>query len=347
MRSVSASWKVPRILGSPQGGAATWIGVEGPPAGLPVTTTAAVRRGQLAVAPPPSVPFIQVGTQAMRFPTHRGGTIFNSYVAFWSDTNFAYELQAIEGVRPGDEVTARLTLAAHRWTVSFSDLTSKATRRFTTTDQGHGHFNEAEWLEEDILPGPDGNPAPLPALSPTHVTHVAVNGTQPRYRDLQSVWMSQNGKYLAPSPFTADAFSIGTAALGRAGIAYLDLVEPDDRAARTFAAQLATWTPTTPRSKIVSESSTFARALRRTIHGFAVRRWRTAAGPIGTLERRSRALLALTNFAALVAPSRRAAWGTKWRAAAMGVQTAGLVAPANSARARARVGIVITLCVGG
>jgi hypothetical protein len=219
-----------------------------------------------------------------------------------------------------------LTLAAHRWTVSISDLTTNVTRTFTTIDEGRGRFNEAEWLEEDTVPGPSGNPSPLPALSPMRMTRLAVGGTQPRYRDLQSLWMSENVRYLAPSALSGDAFSIGKADLRRAGIAYLDLADLENRSARIFGAQLARWSPGTSRSTIVSESSRFARALRRGLYGLAIRPWPTAARPsIGTLERRTRALLALTNSGADVPSRRRAAWRTTWRADAVAAHTAALV----------------------
>jgi hypothetical protein len=158
------------------------------------------------------------------------------------------------------------------------------------------------------------------------MTHLAVDGTEPRYQDLQSLWMSEKDRYLAPSALTSDAFSIGKAALGRAGIAYLDLADVENRAARRFGAQLASWTPGTSGSRIASESSGFAQALRRSVHGFAIGPWPTAARPlIATLERRTRALLALTSSGADVPPRRRAAWRTKWRAEAMAAHTAALV----------------------
>ena len=324
--SVSASWTVPRIAGSRQGGEATWIGAEGPPPGLPVTVTPAVRRGRLAVSSPPVVPFIQVGTWVTSVRTLRGGAVIKRYGTFWSDTDLGYEAQGLGIVRPGDQVSARLTLAMHRWTVSISDRTTNVTSRFTTTAEGRARFNEAAWLEEDTLPRRDGNPSPLPALSPTRMTQLAVNRKRPRYQDLQSLWMSENGRYLAPGALSGDAFSIGKANLRPAGIAYLDLADLENRAERRFGAQLASWTPGTSRSRIASESSAFARELRRSLHGFAIGPWPLAATPlIGTSQSRTRALLALTNTAADVPPQGRAAWRTRWRADAIAAHTAALV----------------------
>lgn len=323
--SVSASWTVPRIVGSRQGQEATWIGAEGPPPGPPVAITAATRLGRLAISPAPSVPFIQVGTQVTRIQLYRGGPLINRYESVWSDTDLGYVAQALGTVRPGDEVSASLTLAAHRWIVSISDRTTHVTRSFTTTDQGHGRFNEAEWLEEDVLPGRDGNPAPLVSLSPTRITQLAVDAKKPRYQDLQSLWMSENGRYLGPGAFSGDVFGIGEVTLRRAGIAYLDLADLENRAAKAFGAQLARWTPATSRSRIVSECSDFARALRRSLHSVATGRWPAAASrAIGTLERRTRALLALTNSGLTVPPPGLAAWRMRWRASAMAAHAAGL-----------------------
>ena len=64
--------------------------------------------------------------------------------------------------------------------------------------------------------------------------HLAVNGTLPRYQDLRSLWMSENGEYLAPRALSGDAFSIGKANLTRAGVAYLGVAGLENRAARTF-----------------------------------------------------------------------------------------------------------------
>jgi hypothetical protein len=322
--SVSASWRVPHISGSRLGGQLTWIGAEGPAAGPPVATTAVARRGAPPAPPTPAVPFIQVGTLLANMRVFPGGPTVKTSLAMWSDTNLGYILQPLEVVRPGDMVSARLTLAAHRWAVSITDLTTHVTKRFTTEDQGDERFNSAGWLDEDVFRGPTGNPKPLPALSPTRMMHLAVNATPPRYQDLRSLWMSENGEYLAPSALSGDAFSIGKANLTRAGVAYLGMAGLENRAARTFGAQLAKWTAATSRSQIASQCSGFGRVLRRSLHRLAIRQWPTAAGPsIRTLERRTRALLAWTNAGARVSPQGRPAWRTKWRADARAAHGAG------------------------
>jgi hypothetical protein len=53
---------------------------------------------------------------------------------------------------------------------------------------------------------------------------LAVNGVAPRQSDVSSVWMSEDGSYLAPSNLEADSFTLHQATLSQARRRYLAIV---------------------------------------------------------------------------------------------------------------------------
>ena len=206
--SVRAAWSVPRMTsGFGEAHASTWIGAQ-------------------ALGVPARSPFIQAGTTEDRGPASRP-----VYAAFWTDTKRGYHPQVLFHVRPGDEVTTSLTLAAGRWQVVIADATSGRRAAFLTREEGKAAFNLAEWLQEDPSET-SGKATPYPALSEVRMSHLAANGAPPRYADMYAQWMSVGGASLAPTPVRDGAFSISRGMITPAGRRYLrDRSAPEHRRA--------------------------------------------------------------------------------------------------------------------
>jgi len=109
VRAVAASWSVPRMSGSGNAHASTWIGAQAP--GFSGRS-----------------PFIQVGTVE-----DRGSASTPAYAAFWTDTTRGFHPQILFRVHPGDAVSTSLTQAAARWRVDIVDTTSGRRASFSTS----------------------------------------------------------------------------------------------------------------------------------------------------------------------------------------------------------------------
>ncbi len=189
--SVQASWVVPRILpGSPRGAsAATWISAQAPGSG-----------------PSGSGPFIQIGINEWvdQYPNHR---LRLDYFAFWSDTKRRYLDQPLFDVGPGDTVSAVLKLANGRWILGIMDETSGTNAYFSTSEDAHGSFNDASWLQEHVV-GFRRQHFPYPRLSAVEFRGLEVDGTPPPTHALCVGLMSEAGHTLAPTPLRADSFGL-------------------------------------------------------------------------------------------------------------------------------------------
>jgi hypothetical protein len=176
VRSVGASWRVPRIeRDSSPGRAGTWIGAEAPGLGR-------------------SAPFIQVGTSQ---ELHAGDHAF--YFAFWRDTVRHFHPAVLFRAKPGDQISASLVNAGNRWAVSIRDITSGRLRTVRTLEEGRAAFNMAGWIDEDITSARTNRPIPYPRLSRIRFTAMRVDGRPPAGAALRSTWMSEHGTYLGPS----------------------------------------------------------------------------------------------------------------------------------------------------
>jgi hypothetical protein len=288
--SVQASWTVPRILSaSPGGVASTWIGTSAPAQS--------------------DSPFIQAGSIEERSPSR--ATANDVYRAFWTDTVHHFLPILLFVVRPGDELSAKLTLAHHWWTVSIMDATSGSRANLSTSDEAQARFDMAGWFQEHPLPSPhDANrPYPYPRLSTVRIRRLAVDSEPPRYADVSSVWMSANGGYIAPSPVTNDSFTLRPETLTPAGRRYLRAAEAEDAGAKSFGAQAYRWTAATSSSLIATESTKLADALRKSITEFESWRWPEALqGRFETLITETSALLTQTQSASDVTSGELTIW---------------------------------------
>ncbi len=230
--SVEGSWTVPRIFNfSRPGLAGTWIAALG----------FGARR-----------PFVQVGTEELRGYS-RNHVAESRYWAFWSNTTRHFHPIFLFRVGPGDALTAGLTLAHRRWTLTVVDETSHASAHFSTSEEADRSFDEAEWMQEDAT-DTTGSLFPFPALSSVGFRRLAVNSAAPSYASLYSMWLSVDGGHLAPTPLRNDAFVLRRTAVTPSGDQFLRISERANVAARIFGAELARW-PTRPSYTQISSAS--------------------------------------------------------------------------------------------
>ena len=193
VRSVRATWRVPRITGSRPGQASTWI---------------AAQSGS-----PPFGPFIQVGVVEIRYPAKNAAGVGIPepwyYGAFWSDTDHNFHPEEIFPVMPGDRIAASLTFARHRWIVAIDDVTNdNVSVRFATRQEATRPLGEAAWLQEDawttIAPA---HPDPYPMLAPVRFSKLSIDGQPPPPWALrESVAQTPESEQIVPSPVRADSF---------------------------------------------------------------------------------------------------------------------------------------------
>lgn len=291
--SVHASWTVPRVLrgSSPSSVAGTWIGAT------------ALNKS-----------FIQIGTNERGAPLIEAGKRGRGrYEAFWSDPKWGFHPLFIFRVNPGDDVLASLTLEHKRWMLAIVDATSGAAAYFSTRDETHASFNEAEWTQEDVMNDATGKPFPNPRLTTVGFRRLTVNSGVPTYAKLYSTWMSINGSSLAPTPLHNDSFTLRRGTVSAAGVQYLHIATPEDVATETFVAGFARWTAKTPYSQIESASSRFVAALRSNTRAFERARWPTRVrGLVHSLIGDIQVVLEDSRPPALVSSAELAAWRSKW-----------------------------------
>jgi hypothetical protein len=250
-----------------------------------------------------SSPFIQVGTTE-----DRGSASRPVYAAFWTDTKRGYHPQVLFDVAPGDAVLTALTLVAGRWRVIVVDGTSGRMVVFVTREEGDAPFNLAEWLQEDPSET-SGKATPYPALSEVRITRLDANGVRPRYADMYAQWMSVGGASFAPTPVRDGAFSITRGVVTPAGGRYLELVRPQNIAARRISLEEERWTDRTPAHEIRAASAAAAASETAYADGLARAHWPAAAqGPVDALVRQVRLQVGMFAAAARRAPANLTAW---------------------------------------
>ena len=286
--AVTASWSVPRISGSGDAHASTWIGAQAP---------GVSRRS----------PFIQVGTvedHTSLYPP--------DYAAFWTDTIRGFHPQILFFVHAGDVVSTTLALTAGRWRVSIVDATSGRMRSFSTSEEGLADFSLAEWLQENPSET-SGKLTGYPALSQVRMSALAVNGVPPRYRDVFAQWMSLPGRALAPTPLRERAFTITRGMLTAAGRRYLQIARAQNASARTVDSEELRWTGHTPPAQIRRVSAAAAASERRYADGLDRVTWPSAArGQIGSLVREVRVEAEMFAASARNAAPSPAAWRSRF-----------------------------------
>jgi hypothetical protein len=290
VRSVAASWTVPRITpGSHSGTAGTWIGAQAPGSRF--------------------APFIQVGINEVRLSLPgRGGR--NFYYAFYSDTKLGFHPQILFQVRVGDTLSARLRLGGGRWHILIVDHTHPHRSAFGTRDEAGGVFNQAEWLQEDVSKK-IGQVLPYPVLATVGFRHLTVNYGAPSYAKIRSQWMSENGTDLAPSALVADAFRFAPTEPTAIGLHYLQITVPLDVALGSFEAEFARW-PTSAR-KMASQRAAFAVALESDILEVEGTQWPVGVQPLSAkLVSATKLELAQTELASTYTAQASVRWLTDW-----------------------------------
>jgi hypothetical protein len=241
VRSVAASWAVPRILDrSAPGIAGTWIGAQAPTR----PDRGGIDREQASGAHAPMqallrIPFIQVGVNEERGLPATGRTR-DDYYAFWTDTAHHFEPIRLFDVHAGDQIETGLSLGHGTWRVRILDATSGARSDFATRDETGVTFNAAEWSQEHVTREQDDAETPYPETTPVVMSQLKVNSTSPEPELLWSRWMSENGRYLAPTPLAGDSFALRDTILSPAGARYLRIVSRLNSATERIYSQIVT-----------------------------------------------------------------------------------------------------------
>jgi hypothetical protein len=246
VRSLQASWTVPLIdAGSPKRSCAgTWIG---------------------AAAPGNNGPFIQIGTNEQLVTPRQArdwGVPRHYYFAFWSDTRMHFLARSLFLVRPGDEISASLSLTSRRWRLAIRDTTNGKTARFSTRQEAGGAFNEAQWLQEDVTDSKTNKLFPYPRLSAVAFRRLAVNARRPSYADLYTNWMSEDGVNWAPTPLRYDSFALAQATVSKAGAQYIRIMNLEDGPTNKFFGLAGAWNARTPQKRIQAEVAKYGAVLR-------------------------------------------------------------------------------------
>jgi hypothetical protein len=244
---VEGSWTVPKLLAeSAPGIAGTWIGAQGPPQqnrtrpyGQPTPVLSASMQALLRIS------FIQVGVNESRGLSGTGGTR-DSYYAFWTDTAHQFRAIKLFDVRAGDEIIAGLQLTPKVWRIQIVDATSGSREVLSTRDETGVMFNAAEWSQEHVTHDPADETIPYPQTAPVVIRQLKVNSNSPDPDQLYSRWMSENGRYLAPTPVIGDTFVLRDRTLSVAGERYLRIVSSLNSTTEWFYARISSGTERDP-----------------------------------------------------------------------------------------------------
>jgi hypothetical protein len=292
---MQAEWATPRIArGSRPGLAATWIGAQRPGASLYRT------------------PFIQVGTIEERYRL-RIGVTRDLYYAFWTDTAKRFNVVDLLPVKPGDGVTAKLSLERGRWSISILDAATGRSAHVATPDETRQRLNVAAWIQEDVTDGRTGRVSPYPQLSSIHMRGLTINSARPRYADVYAEWMSENGTSLAPTPMANASFTLREVVMSAIGERYLQIADALDSAAARFIAQFERWTTLTPRSQITTDALAYVGALRNSAQALGGVRWPRSVQPLIMRVIIDARMLITQTRSVIHTPVRElGAWGAAW-----------------------------------
>jgi hypothetical protein len=178
---ISATWTVPAISAtSSDGGASTWIGVQG--------------QG--------TTEFYQIGTTENR----ENGQLF--YDAFWSDPVEGFHAQYMPvSVAAGDEIKASIARVSGHWLATIDDVTSGQKQAAPTGTGVFTNLSLAEWIQEDPSLPHNGH-VPYPQIGPMTMWQLKANGTAPSYAGLQPQWMVlPHAQRVVPGPLINDRFT--------------------------------------------------------------------------------------------------------------------------------------------
>jgi hypothetical protein len=259
---LSAELKVPTIIeNSPQGGAATWIGVQNEV----------------------NNQFVQVGVEENDL-----GDGPNQYQAFWSDLNVGFAPQTFGEVYAGDRISLSMSRTARGWALSLVDL-SRQLRGKKFVEIGRSvPFTQGEWIQED--PSPSTNTAqdiPYPEMSEVSFQDLKVNGETPKLslNDAQ-VLVASSGTIGVPSSVVDDSFNL-SAPKGSV-LQYLKDEQSLDAALNQFDVHLSSWS-TASTAKETSVAASLSSAFTSDEKSLASQQWPTASrGPIAQLLRSDR-----------------------------------------------------------
>jgi hypothetical protein len=277
--------------GSPYATAATWIG-----------------------AGASSGAFVQVGTQedAGGVSGPIAGSAPPPYYVFWSDaTHRGMPMPLIWTVNHGDLVRARMVRTTHGWVISVRDVTTRQSATVTSSDGLGATFNSADWTQEDPeCSGPPVHSCPYPKLSSVRLQRLELNGTEPAYAALYSLWLSlPGGVNLAPTPLVGDQFSLRPAKVSRLGERYLRDVTPDDLAQFALQSQMTHWTAATSSPQAARQAAVVAHAANTSSQLLTTQRWPAALGlDIRAVAASLLRLAAFLRLASDLTPARRAVW---------------------------------------
>jgi hypothetical protein len=267
----------------------------------------AITLGLGSQAPGAHGAFIQVGSSELHGYA-RTHVAENRYWAFWSDTTRNFHPQFLFRVRPGDALSASLTLAHGRWALAIVDHTSGSNVRFSTSEDANALFDDAQWTQEDASTS-TGEPFPYPSLTVVRFSRLAVNSAPPAYVSLYSTWMSVNGVFLAPTPLAGDAFALRRATVSSAGEDYLHISALTGTDIETFGSELERWSTKTPYTEIASASSRLIASLRRETRALANARLpKTASRLVRLLIGKLDAMIERAHPPAVMSPTALTLW---------------------------------------
>lgn len=289
--SVSATFTVPRVVsGSPLGGAATWIGVQG-------------------LGPPGR--FVQTGVNEGRLES-RSGKVVAFYYAFWSDTGHHFKAQPLFPANAGDSFSAALTLAHKNWLLTLTDNSSGRKARFSIGSETEAPFNQAEWLQED--PGNENNHVQYPQLTAPTFRHLTVNTMEPPpgSPDIFSQWMSANYGTLGTTSLHDGSFTLKREPpVGTFAEQYLRLTEAARVAWHSFGREWSNWTAKTPYTRIANATSQFIDATREADRALLAAHWPRGIQQLVRASAQARAVLvAKAQPPAAITPATFARWNS-------------------------------------
>ncbi|MGA2470171.1 MAG: hypothetical protein ABSG64_05725 [Solirubrobacteraceae bacterium] len=306
VRSVAATWRVPRVLGGARDAqAGTWVGVQaGWEADVPAGWQPAVQ------LPGDAVPFVQVGT------IEQGVGFHDRDHAFWSDADHSFSPVFLGPVSAGDLVSARLVETQIGWAVTVDDITTR-TSRTAMSYQGVGsRYDVGLWLQEDPMEVTSVSDLsrfsrmPYPQLSPVRFQRLLVNGKPPAYANVYSQWLSLPGeRNLAPTPLVGDQFGFHVARISSPGNQFLN----DDNAARAAYSNLLievqNWTALTSRRTVAAQVAPVVSAYRAYEQAISTQHWPLAVrAEIPAYLASLAASISELRRVAHYSPSQRSAW---------------------------------------
>jgi hypothetical protein len=248
--SISARWKVPIILaGSPEGDAATWIGVQGNEA-----------------------PFVQIGTLEDEYTL--SGRHVSEYVAFWSDTQEHFGPQIFAVVRPGDPIVASMDATATGWKLTFDDQRNPTPVVLNNTEPPTG-YTQGEWLQED-----PGGGAPYPKLASVSFSDVRINHENPALTFDDASWLTTpDGRIYGPKPVAGDPLTVAAVTPDTAQRQLLVDVAATNRLGNELFSEQAAWALPPSREKAVAAAAPYRADDVRVLRELATQTWPGTALP--------------------------------------------------------------------